>query len=100
VGPFGSDWLAKHLEELTDAFFRWFGEITLFSLGENIDSPPECPATVLWALYNQMERWHQLPRAGGLLAQPYILMAELDALDRVMQIRNRQNNPPEEETQR
>jgi hypothetical protein len=90
VGPRGKSWLAKHLEEVTDAFLGFFGEIELARLGVDEGKIPENPAPVLWALYHQMERWHALPNVGGLLDQPYILMAELDALDRVIAGRKRQ----------
>lgn len=73
-----------------DAFFGYFGELDAQALGENPDHIPENPAPVLWAMYHQMERWHQLPNFGGLLDQPYILMAELDSLDRVILMRRRQ----------
>ena len=73
-----------------DAFFGFFGELDALDRGENAGTVPENPAPVLWAMYNQMERWNHLPNFGGLLDQPYILMAELDALDRVVATRKRQ----------
>lgn len=75
-----------------EAFFGYLGELNLRSIGVDANQPPpENPAPNLWALYHQMERWHSLPEEGGLLNQFYILMAELDALDRVIVTQRRQS---------
>jgi hypothetical protein len=73
-----------------DAFFAYCAAIDGASVGENQGEIPDNPAPTLWSIYHQMKRWDKLPEDGGLLNQPYILMYELDALDRVLEIRSRQ----------
>jgi len=67
-----------------EAFLVYLGELDLAGMGVDEGKIPENPAPVLWAMYHQMERWHQLPSDGGLLNQFYILMAELEVLDQVV----------------
>jgi len=72
--PFGELELSKALDKLREDLEGYFGALNELRYGLNV-AVPEKPQSLTF--FEQMEEFRSLPKAGGLLDQPFILMREM-----------------------
>ena len=90
MGAGGKLVLAERYEAILDDYLTYFGLLDEQKNGGHYGVRIDNPHPMLYALHQQMERWHSLPLPGGLLDQPVVLMHDLIALDSALAIRARQ----------
>lgn len=70
-------------EHIQDEVLRYTAELGRFQ--ENVGPLPKIPFPSLWALAEQVEKFHTLPESGGLNDQFYMQMVCLIAFMNVME---------------